>query len=106
MDLQKSFSKPFKKLKGKLPGGRRKHDGRFGNEDSRKGGEVDVEGSKGNLHSEVGIEDVVEGGPSRDGGNLDWKAAAPVDDPPTSTPSISQSGKPNSMWTALFPFLL
>jgi len=101
MDFQKSFLKPFKKLKGKLPGSRRGKGGRSGSEDNRKGGEVDIEGSetsRGSLYlrPEVGIEDSVEGGPSQDGGNVDRREAAPVNDPQTSLPLISQSGKPDS----------
>jgi len=102
MDLRKSILKPFKKLKSKLLGGRRKRDGRSGNEDNRKGGEVDIEESEASerisyLRSEVEIGIAVEGGPSREGSNVNWKDIAPVNDPPTSTPPISQSGGLDSM---------
>jgi len=102
MDLRKSFSKPFKKLKGKLPGGHRKRDGRSRNEDNREGGAVDFESEASErnsyLDSEVDADDMVEGGPSREGSDVNWKEAAPlVDDPAISTPSISQSVEPNCM---------
>ena len=101
MDLRKSVLKPFKKLKGRLPGGRRKQDGRSGSEDNSKWGEGDVESEASDrnsyLHSEVDFEVAVEGGPSRGGSNVDRTDVATVDDPPTSTtPPISQSGKPDS----------
>ena len=102
MDLRKAFLKPFKRLKDKLPGGRRKRDGGSGSESDRKGGETDVEGSEASqrnsfLHSEVDIGRAVESGPSREVNNVDGKGATPVDNPPTSTPSISLSGKPGGM---------
>ena len=102
MDFRKSLSKPFKKLKGKLPGGTRKRDGRSGNENDRKLGEADVEGSEASqrdsyLHSEVDVESVVGSVPGREGIDVDGNEAAPVDDPPTPTPPISQSGKSDSM---------
>ena len=61
-----------------------------------------VEGSEpsqrnSDSHSEVGVEGAVETGPSLEGSNINEKEGGPVDDSPTSTPSISQSGKPNSM---------
>jgi len=101
MHLQKSFLKPFKKWKGKLPDSRREKGGRSGSEDNRRGAEVDGEGREASqrnsyLQSAVEVEDVVEGVPSREGSNVNWKDAAPVNDPPTSAPLISQSGKPDS----------
>jgi len=102
MDLQKSFSKPLKKLKDKLWGGSRKRDGRSGSEGSRKGGGVGVEGEASQrdslLHSEVSVEGAVESGPSGEGSNVGVKKAALVDvDPAASTPSISHIGGPDGM---------
>ena len=102
MDLRKSFLKPFKKLKDKLPGGRRKRDGRSGSGSDGKGGETDVEGSEASqrgsyLRPEIDVEGAVESGPGREGSNFDRRGAAPVDDPPKSTPSISPSAIPDSM---------
>ena len=102
MDLRKSFLKPFKRLKEKLPGDRRKRDGRSEGGNDGKGGETDVEGSEASqrnssLHPEVDIGGPVERGPSREGDNVDGEGLGPIDDPPKSTPLISQSGKPNSM---------
>ena len=102
MDLRKAFLKPFKKLKGKLPGGRRKGDGGSGSESDRGSGETGVEGSGASqrtsfMHSAVDVRSALESRPTREGKNVDGKEAAPVDDPLTSTPSISQSDKPNSM---------
>jgi len=104
MDFRKSFSKSFKKLKGKLPGGSRKRDGRSGSEDSRKGREVDdVEGGEASqrnsyLSSEVSVVGAVESGPSREGINMDGKKPTLVDaNPPTSAPLISHIGEPDGM---------
>ena len=99
MDLRKSFLKPFKKLKDKLPGDRRKRNGGSGNRNDGEGGETDIETSEVSqrnsyLDPEVDIGVVVESGPSREGNNVGGKEAAPVDDPPTSTPLLLQSGKP------------
>ena len=97
MDFRKSLSKTFKKLKDKLPGDRRKRDGRSGDEDDRKGTESDVEGSGASqrnsyLHSEVDA----EGAPGREGANADGKEATLVEKPPTSTSSILQGRKHDS----------
>ena len=102
MDLRKSLSKPFKKLKDKLPGGGRKRDGGSGSENRRKAEEADFEGSEASrrnsyLHSEVDIKGVAESGPSQDGNNASGEGAALVDDPPASTPPISQSRNPDGM---------
>jgi len=105
MDFRKSFSKPFKRLKDKLPGGSRKRDGRSESEDSRKGSAVDVEGGKASqsdsyLHPEVSIEGAVEGGPNRQGSSVGGrKAALQVVDvnPSSSAPSISHIGEPDGM---------
>jgi len=102
MDLRKSFLKPFRKLKDKLPGDRRKRDGLRSGDGNDEGGETDVGGSQASqrnsfVDSEVDVRSAVERGPSREGNKVDGKEAAPVDDPPTSTPSISRSGKPGSM---------
>ena len=103
MDFRKSFSKPLKKLKDKLPGGSRKHDGRSESEDSRKGREVDVKGGEvtqrnSYIPSEASVKDAAESGPGREGTNADGKNVALIDvDPPTSAPSISRIGKPDSM---------
>ena len=100
MDFRRSFSKPFKRLKGKLPGGSRKRDGRSGGEDGRKGREADVDESEANqrnsyLHSEVEVDDTVESGPSRE---VNEKKTAFVDvNPPMATPSIPHIGEPESM---------
>ena len=102
MDLRKSFLKPFKKLKSKLPGDRRKRDGRSGGGNDGKEGEIGVEGSEASqrnlfVDSEVDTRSAVESGPSREGNDVDGKEAGPVDGPLTSTPSISRSGKPGGM---------
>jgi len=102
MDLRKSFLKPFRKLKDKLLGDRRKRDGRSRSETEGKGGKSEVEGSEASqrsssMHPDIDIEDAMESGPIGEGSNVDGKGATPVDDPPTSTPSISRSGKPGGM---------
>ena len=108
MDLRKSFSKPFKKLKDKLLGGSRKRNGRSESEDSRKGRETGVTGGEASqrisfMHSEVSVDGVAESGPSREETDVEGKTAALVDvDPPTSAPSISRIGGPDGMWTTSF----
>ena len=103
MDFGKSFSKPFKKLKDKLPGGRRKRDGRSGGEDDGKGKEVNVKGGEVSqknsyLRSEVSVESAVGGGPSGEGSNVDGNKVAFVDvNPLTSIPLISHIGEPDGM---------
>ena len=103
MDFQKSFSKPFKKLKAKLPGGSRKRDGKSGSKDGGAGSEADVkrgEISQSNsfLHSEVSVEGAVKSGPSQEDSNVDEKRVALVNvDPPTSAPLISHIGEPDGM---------
>lgn len=101
MDLRKSFLKPFKKLKDKLPGDRHKRDGRSGGGNDRKGGEADIEGSGSRsglyLHSELGFESAVESEPGQGGSNVDGAEAALVNDPATSTRLISWIRKPDSM---------
>ena len=84
MDFRKSFSKLFKKLKGKFPGGNRKRDGRSGDEASRK---------NTHLHSEVDIKGAVGGGHGQEGVDADGGGATQVDEPPTSALSISWHGK-------------
>lgn len=102
MDFRKSISKPFKKLKGRLPGGRHKRDRGSGSEDSRKEGQADAEGDEeasqrnSNLRSDFSIEDVVGSDPGGEGSNVDGKEAALLDvGPPTSTPSTSHIGEPD-----------
>ena len=103
MDFRKSFSKPFKKFKDKLPGSSRKRDGRSGGEDGGKGREADVEGGEVSqrnsyLRSEVIVEGAVGGGPSGEGSNVDGNKVAFVDvNPLTSIPSISHIGEPDGM---------
>ena len=102
MDLRKSFLKPFKKLKDKLPGGHRKRDGRSGSGNNREGEEVDIEGSEASrtnsfLHSEVDVGSAVESGPSREGNNASRKEVVSVDDLPITTLFVSQGGKSNGM---------
>jgi len=97
MDLRKSFLKPLKKLKDKLPGDHRKRYGRSRSGSDGNEGETDVEGSEASrrnsfLRSEVGVESVVESGPSQEGNDIGGKEGVPVDDPRTSTSSISRSG--------------
>jgi len=101
MDFRKSFSKPFKKLKGKLPGGNRKRDGRSGGESDRKGREAEIEGGEVSQrnsypHSEVDIEGAVGGVHNQEGSDVGGGKAARVDVPPVSLPSISRSGEPDS----------
>ena len=113
MDFRKSFSKPFKKLKDKFPGGSRKRDGGSGGEDGRKGRGADVTDGEAslsnlNLHSEVSVEGAVESGPSREESNIGGKEAVLQVvgiNPPTPTPLISHVGGPDSMWTTLFSVL-
>jgi len=105
MDFRTTFSKPLKRLKDKLPGGSRKHDGGSESEDSRKGRWSDFKGgeaSQSNLyqHSEVSVEGAVESGPSREGSSVGGEKTAlqAVDlDPSTSAPSILHIGEPDSM---------
>jgi len=103
MDFQKSFSKPFKKLKDKLPGVSRKRDGRSERKDNGKGKEADVEGSEASrsnsyLRSEVSVEGAVESGPHPEERNVDGKGVTFFDvNPPTSAPSISAIGEPGGM---------
>lgn len=98
MDLRNPFSKPFKKLKDKFPGGSRKRDGRSGGKDGRIRKEADTEGGEVSqrnsyLRSEVSVEDVVDSGPSAEGSNIDGILVDP--NPPTSTPMISHAGEPD-----------
>jgi len=104
MDFRKSFSKPFKKLKGKFPGGNRKRDGRSGGENDRK--ETEIEGgevgqrnsyphSEVDIEGAVGIEGVVGDGHSQEGSDVGGGNAR-VDEPPASLPSISRCGEPDS----------
>ena len=103
MNFRKSFSKPFKKLKDKFPGGSRKRDGRSGSEDGRKGREADVEGSEASqrnsyLPSEIDVGGAVDSGPSREESNVEGKKATLVDaDPPVATSSIPHIGEPEGM---------
>jgi len=103
MDVRKPFLRPFKKLKDKLQGGSRKRDGRSGSEDSRKGNEGDVgrgEASQGNSfsHPEVRVEGAAESGSNRGESNIDGKKATLINaNPPTSVPSISHIGEPDSV---------
>jgi len=112
MDFRKSFSKPFKKLKDKLPGVSRKRDGRSESElDRGKGKEADVEGSEASqtnsyLHLEGSVEGAVESGPHPEERNVDWKGVTLVDvNPPTSAPSISAIGEPGSRRNTSFSVL-
>ena len=117
MGFRRSFLRPFKKLKGKLWDGSSERDGggRSGSEDSRRGGEDRREGRntdvKGGgigqrnlyLHSGVGVGGTMGGGPSAEGNGFNGKKVALSDaTPPTSTPSISHIGKPDSMRTISF----
>ena len=102
MSFRKSFVKPFKKLKDKLPGGSGKRDGGSGSGDGRKGREADVEGSEASrsnsyLHSEASIVGTIESGPSREGSNIDGRGATLIDAHPPSTPLISHVSEPDSM---------
>ena len=110
MSFRRSFSKPFKKLKGKLRGGSSERDGRSGSEDSRRGSEDSRKGRKADikggvigqrnpyLHSEVSVEGAAGGGPSGEGSGVNRKKVALIDtDPHTSTPSILHIGKPDGM---------
>ena len=99
MGLQKSFLKPFKRVKQKLTGGRRKVDKGSGGENDKEGGEAHVCGGEASqrnprLHSEV--EDVMEIGPSQEGNNVNGKKVGQADSP-SSLPSISHGGEPDSM---------
>ena len=98
MGLRKSFLKPFEKVKQKLTDGRHEGDGRPRGENDQEG-EAHVGGSEASrrnprLHFEV--EDVMEIGPSREGNGVDREKVGQVD-PPSSMPSISRGGEPNSM---------
>ena len=99
MDLRKSFLKPFKRVKQKLKGGRRKRDGGSESENDRGGKETDAEGSEVSrrnscLHSEV--EGVVEGGPSLEENHVGGDGVGQVGSPP-SAPSIPYNVEPSSM---------
>jgi hypothetical protein len=99
MDLRRSFLKPFKKLKHKLAKGNRKRDDRSGSETDQEGRGTDIEGSEAsqrNSRLHLGVEDMVESGPSREGGGVDGEEVSQVG-PPTSTPPIPHSGEPSSM---------
>jgi len=102
MDFRKSFSKPFRKLKDKLPGSSRKRGSRSGSEDSRKGREDNIKGGgvgqrNSYLNLVFGVGSTMSG-PSQEGSNADRKKAVPVDiNPPAPPPSISHIGEPNSM---------
>ena len=111
MDLRKSLSKPFKKLKHRLTKGNRKRDGGSGREDSREGRETDVEGSEASqmssrLHSEVG--DMIESRPGREETSNDVKGkkfdrVVSL----TSSPSISHGGESGgTQTTRYFDFCL
>lgn len=100
MDLRKSFAKPFKTLKARLPRGSRKRDGRSGNEIDREDRAGDAEGSKARQQSPYlhpGIEDTTEGESHQEGSDIDGKRASLVDDPPTATPLTLESKKLDSM---------
>jgi hypothetical protein len=99
MAPRRSFLKPFEKVKQKLAGVVRKRNRKSGSEDGREGREPDVGGTEVNqrnscLHSDA--EGVVEGGPGREGNDVDKEEVGQID-PLTSTPSILHSGQPNSM---------
>ena len=103
MDLRKSLSKPFKKLKHRLAEGNRKRDGRSGSENDREGRETDIEESEASqrnsrLHSEV--EDVVESRPNQEGDSthVKGKRIAQVDS--SASASISPGVESESMQTA------
>lgn len=101
MDLRKSFSKPFRRLKDKLPGGSRKQDRRSGNEDGRKGSDANIDGSEAIQrklypHSEVLVnaKGTEESGPSQGESRVD---GGRFDDPPMFTSSILHIGEPDGM---------
>jgi hypothetical protein len=99
MDLRKKLLKPFKKAKQKLTESHRKRDGRSGSEDDREGKGTDVRGSETGENSPqlcLEVEGVVESGPSREENDVGGDEVDQVD-PPTSTPSISHGGEPDSM---------
>ena len=115
MSFRRSFSKPFKKLKGKLRGGSSERDGRSGSEDSRRGSEDSKKGRKADikggvigqrnsyLHSEVSVEGAAGGGPSEEGSNVGRKKVALINaNPPTYTPLILNIREPDGMLTTLF----
>lgn len=96
MDFRKPFSRPFKKLKDKLRGGGRKHDGRSGSEVDVERGEASKRNSSS--HPEARAEGTGAGRHSQEGTNVYGKKAAPQVvhvDPHRSTPSISQIGEPD-----------
>ena len=103
MDFRKSISKPFKKLKDKLPGGSRKRDGRSRGKGGGRGREADIEGGEVSqrnsyMHSEVSVEGAVGGGSSGEGSNVDGRKVSSTDvNPLASMPSISCVGEPNGM---------
>jgi len=100
MGFRKSFSKSFKKLRDKLPGGSCKRDGRSESEDDREGGEVGVKAGEASQRNPYlrSVEGAAESGLNREGTNVDGGEAVLVDvDPPTSAPLILQVGEPDSM---------
>jgi hypothetical protein len=104
MDLRKSLSKPFKKLKHRLAEGHRKRDRGSRGEDDREGRGTDARGSEtsqrsSHLHPEV--EDVVESGPSRERECVEGEEVGQVN-PPISTPSILHGGQPGSTTQLVF----
>lgn len=93
MGIQKFFSRPFKKLKGKLLGSRRKQAGRSGIKDGTIGGNIGAEGGEPS-QSNSGA---VGSGPVQEGNGVDRNTAAPIVLPSTSTPLISQSRTPDGV---------
>ena len=107
MDLRKSLSKPFKKLKHRLAEGRRKRDRGSEGEDDREGREADARASEtsqrsSHLHPEV--EDAVESGPSRERDSVKGEEVGQVN-PPISTPSILHHGEPGDTTLSVFSLL-
>lgn len=107
MDLGKSFSRRFKKVKNRLTGGNRKRSERSGSKDGReqrspRGSDVEgSEASRRNSHQRSEVEDAAKSGSNRKGDDVDGKKVGRVD-PPTSTSSTQRGGESDSMQTICY----
>ena len=102
MDFRKSISKPFKKLKDKLPGSSHKRDGRSRSKDGGKRREADIKGgevSRRNSYPRSGasVDGTMEGGPGTEGSDGGGGNVVLVNvNPPTSAPSVLHIWEPDS----------
>ena len=95
MDLRKSLSKPFKKVKQKLARRSHKQDSGSGSKNDRDRREADIEGTEtsqrsSRLHSEV---EAAESGPNREDSNdVKGKEVDRVDSPIPQPPILPDGG--------------